>query len=112
MTTTHKPNKVYESAQLDEISIQVAEFLKTADLSKMYDFYIDCMNIDHVDFVIKGHYMRGQISTILDHIKIGDAYFGVDKGSLLFECMYTSSEVGLKLYKITNDGYVKVENAI
>lgn len=105
-------NRVYESANLSEESLKIAEFLKTSNLSEIYEFFEDCEDINRIDFVINNHYMSDIMSTILEHTKVGDAYFAVDGNNILWECMYASSEVGLKLYKITNDGYVMVEQQI
>jgi len=103
-------NRIYESAKLSNESQKVVEFLSTANMDEIFEFYISCMNIDHVDFVIKGHYGLGQISTILDHVKISnDYYFGVNNDGMLFECMFKVKGEEFELYKITNEGYRSIE---
>lgn len=105
-----EPNKVYESSKLSDESLKIIEYLKSTNLSVIYQFEIDCMNIEHVDFAIKSHYMLGQISVILDHIKVGDAFYGVNNGSILFECMFTQVGDEFKLFELTDDGFNNIEN--
>ncbi len=93
-------------------SIAVLNAIKNADFQSFFQKKQECNDIEHVSFVIKSAYMLPQVSCKLDFIKSDDVFFGVNKGSLLFEVAFKQNQNGFEVFDITTEGFNKIERCV
>lgn len=53
-----------------------------------------CTNIKHLEFCVKSEYGLGQLSTVLNFVKIGDFLYAVNNGNLYFDSAIKGNEDG------------------
>lgn len=93
------------SVKVKKTNIKAIDFIKSGAVDNGFEFYLKCKDIEHVAFVVKSHYMLGQISTELDFIEIGDFFFAVNDGNVLFDIRFDKN---FSVQKLNNKSYEMV----
>jgi len=86
------------------------EKIKNALSISMFKKHVTCLDLRHVEHVVKSHYGLGMLSVELDLMKFDGMVFAFIDDTLLFDVMFTKlPNGGYQSYKMTLSNYEEME---